>query len=236
MRTILCFLLALVATPAWAEWVKVSVSDTSIFYIDPASIRKDGNLRKVWRITDLKQRHKDGEMSIRGLDEYDCKEERLRFLALSSHSETMAGGETLWSKNYSDGEWQAIPPGSTVARVLKIVCASVAAPDLAKWVKVAESDKSIRYIDPASIRKDGNLRKVWVIHDPKQRNEDGVMSRRGLEEYDCKEERRRTLSLSTHSDPMAGGLTLWSNDDPGTWSATQPGSISESVLKIVCAK
>lgn len=122
MRIILCFLLALVAAPAWAEWVRLAGSDTAILYIDPDSIRKDGNFRKVWEIADLKQRHKDGVMSLRTRSEYDCKEERSRFLAISHHSEPMAGGETL-SSGDGVGPWTAIPPDSLAETSLKRVCA-----------------------------------------------------------------------------------------------------------------
>ena len=54
-RLVLCLLLSLVAAPAWAEWVQVSETDHAFYYIDPATIRKDGNLRKFWTIADLKQ-------------------------------------------------------------------------------------------------------------------------------------------------------------------------------------
>lgn len=125
MRIILCFLLTLVAAPAWAEWVKVGVANDGrfTFYIDPDSIRKDGNLRKVWEIQDRRQRDKDGVMSWRARSEYDCKEEQTRILALSKHSEPMAGGETLWSRHGDAGEWSDIPPGSIVESALKRVCA-----------------------------------------------------------------------------------------------------------------
>ena len=238
MRIVLCFLLALVAAPTWAEWVKVAASDTSIIYIDPASIRKGGNFRKVWVIQDLNQRDKDGEMSRRSRTEFDCKEERSRPIAFSTHSESMAGGETLSSDDVTEA-WSATPPGSVSARILKIVCASVAAPDLAKWVKVdAAVDGSFTYyIDPASIRKDGNLRKVREIQNLNQRDEEGEMSRRLLSEYDCKEERSRILAISSHSEPMAGGVTLLSeNYSDDKWSAIPPDSVSETILKRVCAK
>lgn len=238
MRIILCFILSLVAAPAWAEWVKVSASDTSSFYIDPASIRKAGNLRKVWQIADLEQRDTvDGEMSRRTRAEYDCKEERFRSLAFSYHSEPMAGGETLRSKD-GVGTWSAIPPGSVAANILKIVCAPVAAPGLVKWVKVDETvdGSAVFYIDPASVRKDGNLRKVREIQGLNQRDEGGGMSRQILSEYDCKEERTRILAASSHSGPMAGGVRLWLSDDLGTWDAIPPGSINEIILKRVCAK
>lgn len=238
MRIILCFFLYLVAAPAWAEWVKVAASDTSTFYIDPASIRKNGNLRKVWGITDLKQRDSvDGEMSRRSRGEYDCKEERYRILAFSFHSEPMARGETLRSKD-DVGTWHAIPPDSVSADILKIVCAPVAAPDLAKWVEVdvAEDGSIASYIDPSSIRKDGNLRKAMAIQDLKQRFEDREMSRRVLYEYDCEEERSRILSFSLHSDPMAGGVTLSSDDSGGEWTDIAPDTIAATFLKRVCAK
>lgn len=240
MRIILCFLLSLVAAPAWAEWVKVSVAEDGSLsiYIDPASIRKDGNLRKVWQINARKQRDKDGAMSVRARHEYDCKEDRFRVLAASSHSEPMAGGDVLESAD-DPSTWFAIPPDTLSARVLKVVCAPVSTPDLAKWVKVDEAeDGSIAfYIDPDSIRKNGNLRKVRQIQNLKQRDKDGFMSRRMLKEYDCKEERSRTLSLSTHSDPMAGGVTLWSKDySDNEWSAIPPNTVGETLLKIICAK
>ena len=122
MRIILCFLLSLAAAPAWAEWVEVAATDASTFYINSASIRKNGNFRKVWVIQDLKQRDENGVRSRRVLDEIDCKEERRRFLAISSHSEPMAGGETLSSKD-GVSEWNAIPPDSTAETMLQRVCA-----------------------------------------------------------------------------------------------------------------
>ena len=122
MRLVLCLLLTLAALPAWAQWLKASETDTSTFYIDPATIRKDGDLRKVWTINDLKQRHKDGEMSRRSLHEYDCKEERYRTLSISEHSDPMAGGRTISSDNGS-GKWNYIAPGTPAQTILRIVCA-----------------------------------------------------------------------------------------------------------------
>ena len=64
MRIILC-LLALLAAPARAEWVAVSESNDLVAYIEPATIRKNGNFRKVWQVQDLKQRDEHGAMSRR---------------------------------------------------------------------------------------------------------------------------------------------------------------------------
>lgn len=122
MRLILTLLLTLAAAPAWADWVKVSETDEVTFYIDPATIRKDGNLRRVWEIQDLKKPDKEGVMSRRGLLEYDCKDERDRVLSFSAHSDPMAGGKLLFSLN-EPGKWDYIPPETLRRTTMRIACA-----------------------------------------------------------------------------------------------------------------
>ena len=108
----------------------------------------------------------------------------------------------------------------------------------AEWVSVKDSNNVKNYIDPATIRKDGNLRKVWQLQNLKQRDTDGAMSRRVRIEYDCNGERYRLLTASTHSEPMASGKGLITTDfgNRNPWSQIPPGTASETVLKIVCAQ
>ena len=116
-------LLLLATGSAWAGWEEVGESSTeTTFYIDRATIRKDGNLRRMWSLTDLKQRDKNGEMSRRSKSEYDCKGERMRYLALSTHSESMAGGKTLLNEGEEE-MWRAIPPGTAAEAILEMACA-----------------------------------------------------------------------------------------------------------------
>lgn len=96
-------------------------------------------------------------------------------------------------------------------------------------------DEVTQYIDPGTIRVNGHMRRVWELHDLKQRDLVGGLSARGLTEYDCKEERSRYLSFSTHSEAMIGGTILRSYDEPSRWDYIPPGTIAEDVLKIVCA-
>jgi len=107
---------------AQAEWVSGGESDSVDFFYDPTTIRKDGNLRRVWELHNLKQRSKNGEMSIRYRAEYDCKNERDKWLSVSTHSEPMAGGEVILSY-ISDRAWQDIAPSTHAEYMLKIVCA-----------------------------------------------------------------------------------------------------------------
>ena len=122
MKTYLALIFMLIATPVWSEWVKVADHSEGILYIDPATIRKDGNLRKVWEMQNLQQLHKTGYMSLLKRLEYDCKEERVRDLFISAHTGSMGTGETLLSGSPTSA-WEDIAPNSANETNLKIVCA-----------------------------------------------------------------------------------------------------------------
>jgi hypothetical protein len=106
----------------------------------------------------------------------------------------------------------------------------------AEWVQVSTNEVLDGYIDPETIRTDGDLRRVWQMQNYKQRQSDLYFSFRSRIEYDCKQERRRVLSASGHSGPMAGGTTLERVGEQSTWRDIPPESLSEIVLKIVCAR
>ena len=95
MKKLFLVCLMMLAGSAWAEWVIYETTDTNTFYYDPTTIRKDGNMRQVWVLLNWRKRDKDNVMSHRLRYEYDCKQERYRFLAISVHTEPMAGGEIL---------------------------------------------------------------------------------------------------------------------------------------------
>lgn len=123
MRVVLTLLLLLIAVdPAWAKWVKGAETDDAVIYLDAARIRKDGDLRRVWRLQDLKQRDSDGVLSRRGLQEFDCKGKRFRVLSGTGHEGSMGTGRTLRSFD-SPTDWADIRPGTPAADILRRVCA-----------------------------------------------------------------------------------------------------------------
>lgn len=120
----IAFALMLLATSsAWAEWVKIGSSSSGkiTYYIDPATIRKNGNLRTVWAIQNLFSPDKDGIASQRVKQEYDCELERVRWLSSSFHSKSMADGKVLFG-NDAISNWKAVPPQTAISDILKIVC------------------------------------------------------------------------------------------------------------------
>jgi hypothetical protein len=123
MKKLFISFLMMLACSAWAEWLLYAETQKATFYYDPATISKDGSMRRrVWQLTDLRKRHKDGEMSRRSRIEYDCKQESYRFLAYSAHSEPMAGGTVLKTKG-EENNLRAIPPNTVLEMILNIACA-----------------------------------------------------------------------------------------------------------------
>ena len=123
MRAVLLVLLVGVATVAKAEWTKWSESADSELYVDLASLRIDGSLRRVWELSDYR-RPVNGVRSSYFLSEYDCEEARGRILARSAYAGPMANGD-LVSASSDPTDWHRLPPGTSGEAMRNLACAAV---------------------------------------------------------------------------------------------------------------
>ena len=64
--------------------MRVASSSSFVKYIDPATIRKDNNLHRVWEFDDNDQPDRIGRLSARLRAEYYCNEEATRFLSFAA--------------------------------------------------------------------------------------------------------------------------------------------------------
>jgi hypothetical protein len=107
-----------------ADWVKyLSTGTLATYQYDPATIKKDGDMVRVWVYVELDRLVKEvgketepGERSSRALREIDCKERRMRTLRSIVFSGPMMSGEI--SAEHSVGKWRDAPDSPLV----KIVC------------------------------------------------------------------------------------------------------------------
>jgi len=86
--------------PVYAEWVSIGKTDYGMtVYVDPHTIRRNGDLAKLWVLSDYKsiQYVEGGEpfLSLKYQREIHCPEERIRFLVRLVFSGNMGGGKTL---------------------------------------------------------------------------------------------------------------------------------------------
>lgn len=109
----------------------------------------------------------------------------------------------------------------------------------AKWVMVSQNSSSTMYIDPTKIRIDGDIRKVWQLKSLIERNEFSALSQRSLNEYDCKNERTRMLSSTSHFDRMATSdafKSRYSENIHDEWHFIPPQTFEDEIFKRVCTK
>jgi hypothetical protein len=122
MKKSILIALTLLATSAWAEWLKLGETDEGSLYIDAASVLRDGQFRQVSELMDLKQRDENGELSRRIQVRYDCALDRTKVLSISTHVDPMATGRALVSVA-REGLWKEVPPGTAYEAAFRTVCA-----------------------------------------------------------------------------------------------------------------
>lgn len=127
---------------------------------------------------------------------------------------------------------------NTICAMLLLAFASSSA---AAWVEAGSSETgAIYYADPGTVRRAGNRVRMWNLVDYKtariSSNGTRYRSMKAHVEYDCKDERLRTIYYSDHSGNMAGGKSVYSDDDPTKWSPVPRATVQEDLWEIACGK
>jgi len=112
----------------------------------------------------------------------------------------------------------------------------------AEWVKINANDNLTTYVDPASISKAENVARMSGMVDLKEAKKEELgksfLSAKSIQEYDCKEEQVRKITLSFYSGNMGAGEIVHTYTDPDKWKWTPVahGTISETMWKAACDK
>ena len=112
---------------------------------------------------------------------------------------------------------------------------------MAEWIKVGttDNDDTIAYFNPSTVRLKGNKAKMWTLMDFKNPRKTGVagedeyLSSRQLMEFDCKEEKTRTLAFVGNSENMGHGDTIFSDhvSSDTDWRYIPPDSCGRIVFE-----
>jgi len=113
-------------------------------------------------------------------------------------------------------------------------------PAYAEWVLVSggisDQVKMSVYTDPDTIRRKGDLVKMWHLYDFKTMMSGSFLSFKAQREYDCTEERSRTLATTYFSGNMGTGKMVGTNSDETKWIPDSPGSVGEGLWNAACIK
>ena len=113
----------------------------------------------------------------------------------------------------------------------------------AEWKQLTDSPNFggfVVYVEPTSVRidKGSGLVKMWILYDFKtgqQGYQVRYLSMKIQRQYDCKQERSRTLTQSFFGDNMAKGDVISTESTEGTWIPVGPGTIGQSLLGSACS-
>ena len=116
--------LAVLSNNAIAEWTEVGAANNYIAYVDESTIRRDGYLVKMWGLEDYQSTQKN--RSIKYLSEayqqeFDCKNEQIKYLAHLQMSDNMGNGNAVATSS-KQTQWSPFKPGSIGERRWKIAC------------------------------------------------------------------------------------------------------------------
>ena len=128
--------LVLSSVPAYAEWVAVEknylVPGLQTVYVDPDTIRREGDLVTMWQLIDFKWMQGNAGVGRLGFGphrflstkthkQFDCAETRLRLLAFTEFSGRMGTG--IPADGYVDkGNWITVEPDSINQALWEVAC------------------------------------------------------------------------------------------------------------------
>ena len=125
-----------------------------------------------------------------------------------------------------------------LATLLSILCSG---PAYAEWVVVGANDDetTVIFVDPNTIRHKGDIVKWWELWDLKTmdtREGFSYLSAKKQVEYDCVEERSRTLAITYFSGHMGRGEAVENSSNGDKWSPVVPESIGQTLWNAACLK
>lgn len=113
------------------------------------------------------------------------------------------------------------------------------APAFAEWLLIDGNDKATVYFDSETIKRNGELVRVWIVDDLKTARTRGFktfLSVRAQEEHDCAKERFRLVAVEQFAGGMGTGDVIYQKSGESAWAPIQRGTLAQSVWKFVCKK
>jgi len=109
---------------------------------------------------------------------------------------------------------------------------------MADWDRVYSNDKVVTYADTSSVRRKGNIVRLWSLFDFKAESaySDGsaYMSIMRETEFNCKDNLQRMVAFSIHSGRMGKGRMIDSGTVPQDWKPVSKASIAQDMKNFAC--
>lgn len=110
----------------------------------------------------------------------------------------------------------------------------------AKWERVFGNEESQVYVDMATIRRSGNIAKMWTLNDYTEvevAGKRGYLSQKVMLEFDCANELMRAVSAIEYTGQLGAGVSVGGETDfNAKWVPIPPSTRGETLWKMVCLK
>ena len=117
--------LLIIHAPAHARWENVGLYTAGIYYVDSASVVREGETRKLLSLLDYRNTQTSNEgkkyLSIRTQLHIDCRTETVRTLHLALFAGPMASGALVESGGMLH-EWMPALPNTPMHQIMHKVC------------------------------------------------------------------------------------------------------------------
>lgn len=123
LRVLACAvgLCAVLAPLSAGAWTRIGETPEVTLFVDRQSIEKEGRIRRVWEMQDLKTPDAEGVRSRRYLNEYDCEYKMHRLGQMTSYAGSRLKGNKIVTVNEM-GYWRKIPPDGVFVLTYIAVC------------------------------------------------------------------------------------------------------------------
>ena len=132
MKTLLILIVLLISTSTKAGWNNLgrgySHDNTFTNYVDTTTIRKTGNMARMWDLMDFETAQKISNngtnilfRSSKTQSEYDCKKKQQRQLYMSLYTENLGKGKVVLTDN-NPTKWERSAGGSAAEALWELAC------------------------------------------------------------------------------------------------------------------
>jgi hypothetical protein len=128
MKKLLFLIIVFLPQISFGEMIVYSSDTLKTIYVDPSTIKRDGNLVDFWMLHSYNSAldYENGKkyQSTIGRNVYDCKNEIQRTLFFTIYQGSKGSGEVLGIVNYLNDKpnWSPIMPNSPNMIVYKKIC------------------------------------------------------------------------------------------------------------------
>jgi len=147
----------------------------------------------------------------------------------------------FWSVTYHASPYPCFWGGLSLITLLILS----SGPAYGEWVAV-EKDYLLPglrtvYVDPDTIRREGNLVTIWQLIDFKWmqgnlKRAHRFLSTKTHKQFDCAQGRVRLLAFTEFSRPMGTGIPADGYVDKDTWLPIEAKSVSQALSEVACGK